>query len=52
MCNSCTRLTTVNTGYLKEVRLGAFGKCPNLIEVSGLDWAALDFVKRGWAWSR
>ena len=52
MCNSCARLVHVECGHLAEVLLGAFGKCPSLQSVSGLDAQALERVKRGLTWSR
>lgn len=52
VCNYCSTLKTVNGGALTSVSLGAFGNCPALTSVAGLNADALALVKRGYAWSK
>lgn len=52
LCNYCSSLETVTGGNLSSVALGAFGNCPALTSVEGLDADALALVKSGRAWSK
>ncbi len=52
MCNYCTSLVVVDSAELESVGLGAFGNCPALEDVTGLDDDAFALVKRGYAWPR
>jgi len=47
LCNYCSSLETVTGGSLSSVALGAFGNCPALTSVEGLDADALALVKSG-----